>query len=199
MSKSALLISGGMDSVCIAWWKRPSHGITIDYGQKPALGELRAASAVCNTLGIEHLVIRTDISALGSGDLAGNAPSVKAPASEWWPYRNQFLLSLAAMQCHQLDVNVLMIGALKTDGFHADGSVEFIEKMNDLFDLQEGVLKVEAPAITLTAGELVKVSKIPSELLSWSHSCHVSDVACGFCRGCQKHFETMESEFGTAY
>ena len=39
---AALLLSGGMDSVAIAYWKRPRYGITINYGQEPAEGEIRA-------------------------------------------------------------------------------------------------------------------------------------------------------------
>jgi len=196
---TALLLSGGMDSTAIAYWKRPSVAITIDYGQKPAPGEIRAASAVCAALDIMHVVISADISALGSGDLVGEAPSDGAPASEWWPYRNQFLISLAAMKCHQLGQSELMIGALNTDGFHADGTLEFIERINALLSLQEGSLSVSAPAITLTAAELVRRSEIPEELLCWSHSCHVAETACGFCRGCRKHFETMEACFGHAF
>lgn len=199
MTEDALLLSGGMDSVAIAWWKRPSYGITIDYGQKPYSGELRAASAICRALSIKHIILQTNISALGSGDLAGIAPSSNAPASEWWPYRNQFLMTVAAMKCQQLNASTLMIGALKTDGFHADGTAEFIKQMNVLFALQEGDLVIEAPAIDLTAEELVKAAKIPMEMLCWSHSCHISEVACGFCRGCRKHFETMEVEFGIGY
>ena len=196
---TALLLSGGMDSVCITHWKRPSFGITIDYGHNPAPGEIRAASAVCNALDIEHIVLRTDISALGSGDLAGKAPTDGAPASEWWPYRNQFLLTLAAMKCHSIGVSVLMIGAIKTDGFHADGTIGFIDQMNRIFELQEGELKITAPGIEYTAEELVRVSETPLHVLSWAHSCHVSEIACGFCRGCRKHYETMEATFGTAY
>ena len=196
---TALLLSGGMDSTAIAYWKRPSVGITIHYGQRPAPGEIRASSAICSALNIEHFVISANIAALGSGDLVGHPPSDGAPASEWWPYRNQFLISLAAMKCHQLCISELMIGALKTDGFHADGTREFIDRINDLLALQEGNLRVSAPAIGLTASELVRQSEIPEELLCWSHSCHVAESACGFCRGCRKHFETMESCFGHAY
>lgn len=196
---TALLLSGGMDSVAIAYWKRPSIAITIDYGQTPAAGEFRAASAICAALEIEHVKIRADISALGSGDLVGDEPSDGAPASEWWPYRNQFLISLAAMKCHSLGQSELMIGALKTDGFHADGTPEFISQVNSLLSLQEGSLLISAPAIELSASELVRASKIPEELLCWSHSCHVAETACGFCRGCRKHFETMEACFGHAY
>lgn len=195
----ALLLSGGMDSVAIAYWRRPSLAITIDYGQKPAPGEIRAASAVCDELGIEQVVVKADIAALGSGDLAGTAAEPHAPATDWWPYRNQFLLTIAAMKCQTANHDVLTIGALKTDGFHADGTAEFIAAMNALFTLQEGNLTVEAPAIDLDAVELVRRSQVPFELLAWSHSCHVSEYACGFCRGCRKHFETMEAIGAASY
>ena len=196
---SALLLSGGMDSVCITYWKRPCVGVTIDYGHNPAAGEIRAASAVCDALDIEHIVLRADISKLGSGDLAGKAPMDGAPASEWWPYRNQFLLTLAAMKCHLIGVSVLMIGVNKTDSFHADGTARFINQMNHIFGLQEGELKITAPGIAYTTEELVRVSQIPLDILSWAHSCHVSEIACGFCRGCRKHYETMGATFGIAY
>ena len=32
----ALLLSGGMDSIALAFWKRPEIAITIDYGQRAA-------------------------------------------------------------------------------------------------------------------------------------------------------------------
>jgi 7-cyano-7-deazaguanine synthase len=180
-----------MDSVCIAFWKRPDLAITIDYGQRPAAGEIRAASAVCAELDIRHVVLKADISKLGSGDLAGLNPAPDAPASEWWPYRNQFLLTLAAMQCHRDSASTLMIGALRTDGFHADGTQRFVDLMNGLFEYQEGGLRVEAPAIDADAAELVELSCVPLSILAWSHSCHIAEHACGFCRGCRKHYETM--------
>lgn len=196
---TALLLSGGMDSVAIAYWKRPRYGITIHYGQKPVEGEIRAASVVCEALDIEHVVIHADISALGSGDLAGLPPTNNAPATEWWPYRNQFLMTVAAMKCLSLGASELMIGALRTDGFHADGTAEFIKGMNELFSLQEGDLEVTAPAINLSAVELVQKSQVPHNVLAWSHSCHVASHACGNCRGCRKHFETMQAWLSHAY
>lgn len=197
--KRALLLSGGMDSTALAYWCRPTHAITIDYGQKPAPGEIRAAAAVCQNLSIEHIVLQTDISVLGSGDLAGTPALENAPAPEWWPYRNQFLLTVAAMKCQQLGLTKLLIGALKTDGFHADGAPEFVRLMNALFQFQEGDLEVIAPAHGLTAAELISHSGVPMDILAWSHSCHTAEYACGFCRGCRKHFETMESVIGVPF
>ena len=60
-------------------------------------------------------------------------------------------------------------------------------------------LRLRAPAIELTASELVRMSGVPSELLSWAHSCHVSEYACGLCRGCQKHYSTYEAIGATPY
>ena len=95
--KTALLLSGGMDSIAIAWWRRPELAITVDYGQRPALAELRAAASAAEAMGIEHLTVKADLSALGSGDMAGAEPLSLAPVTEWWPFRNQMLVTLAAI------------------------------------------------------------------------------------------------------
>jgi 7-cyano-7-deazaguanine synthase len=190
--KTALLISGGMDSVAIAYWLRPEVGITVAYGQRAATAEVRAAAQVCEVLGIEHHVIEADLSALGSGDMAGKAPAELAPVSEWWPFRNQMLVTLAAMKASALGVNRLLIGTLRTDGVHADGKPEFLETMSAVLRCQEGEISLEAPAILLTGAELIKTSGVPSDVLAWAHSCHVANEGCGMCRGCRKHYETLE-------
>lgn len=189
--KTALLLSGGMDSIAIAWWRRPEIALTIDYGQKPAQAEIHAARAVASSLGIEHQIVRTDLSALGSGDMAGVPPLEFAPIPEWWPFRNQLLLTVAAMKLVSSGPTKILIGCLATDGQHADGRTDFIAAMSSLFALQEGGLSVEAPAIELTATELIKRSGIPFEILAWAHSCHRANEACGVCRGCLKHYDTM--------
>lgn len=190
--KTALLLSGGMDSIAIAYWKRPDVAFTVDYGQVSAQGEIHAAETVCESLGIPHEVIKTDCSGLGSGDLSGRAPVSLAPVPEWWPFRNQLLLTLAGMRAVSLEVGTLLFGSVKTDNVHADGGAEFFERIDRVFSLQEGNLRVEVPAIHLTTAELIHVSGIPLSLLAWSHSCHVSDFACGNCRGCFKHLAVMK-------
>ncbi len=195
----ALLLSGGMDSIAIAYWKRPKIAITIDYGQRPAAGEIRAATAVAEALGITHHVITADLSALGSGDMAGTAALSVAPLSEWWPFRNQMLITLAAMKAIALGVDRLYVGTLKTDGRHADGRPVFIDAMNTLLGVQEGQMMLSAPAIEMTAVELIQTSAVPMDILAWAHSCHVSDYACGVCGGCQKHYSTLEAFNGDPY
>lgn len=189
--KTALLLSGGMDSTAIAWWKRPDLAITIDYGQKAAEAEKHAAAQVARTLGIAHEILKVDCSSIGSGDMAHAAPNVYAATSDWWPYRNQLLLTLASMKVIAHEVDLLLIGTLKSDGeSHLDGSQKFVTLMDELMRFQEGGLRIAAPAIEMTAVELIKASGIPPYVLAWSHSCHKENIACGHCRGCNKYLET---------
>jgi 7-cyano-7-deazaguanine synthase len=190
--KSALLLSGGMDSLCVAWWKRPEIAITVDYGQLPARAEIAASEAICSALHIEHHVIRVDSRGLGSGDMAGSSPSALAPASDWWPYRNQMLVTMAAMKAIQLGVTRLMIGTVSSDGTHKDGTPEFVLTLGALMAMQEGRMIVEAPAIQMTTKDLALISQVPRSQLAWAHSCHRANVPCGACRGCNKYVQTLK-------
>jgi 7-cyano-7-deazaguanine synthase len=190
--KTALLLSGGMDSLSLAWWKRPDLAFTLDYGQLPAKAEIAASSALCKRLGILHHIIHIDCSSLGSGDMAGTSANQLAPASDWWPYRNQLLVTLTAMKAISFGVTHLWLGTVKSDGSHKDGTIEFVDAISHLMSCQEGGMVIEAPAIHLSTSDLVRLSGVPSEYLAWAHSCHKADVACGSCRGCNKYFEVFE-------
>jgi 7-cyano-7-deazaguanine synthase len=180
-----------MDSIAIAFWKRPELAITVDYGQNPAAAELRAAKSVCANLGIAHYVITADLRSLGSGDMAGTTALRIAVVPEWWPFRNQMLVTLAAMKGIALGIEHLLIGTLRTDSAHGDGTASFIQSMSSVLECQEGGITLEAPAIGWTSAELIHLSGVPMEILAWAHSCHVAEYACGLCRGCRKHYETM--------
>jgi 7-cyano-7-deazaguanine synthase len=189
----ALLLSGGMDSISIAWWKRPDFALFVDYGQKPAAAEEAAGRAVCEAIGLRHETVRADCSALGSGNMSGTPALAIAPVPEWWPYRNQLILTLASAAALKLGAKHLMIGTLSTDSEHADGRREFISAVSNLMAMQEGGITVDAPAIGMTATELVKASGVPQSVLGWAHSCHTGNLACGQCRGCLKHFATWKA------
>lgn len=195
----ALLLSGGMDSIAIAYWLRPDLALTLDYGQAAASAELAASAQVCAELGIRHETISVDCSSLGSGDMAGTPALETAPVSEWWPFRNQLLLTLGGMRAVALGVTELMVGSVASDGTHADGRAEFFQAADRLMALQEGGTRVTAPALHLSTVELVRVAGIPPSLLAWAHSCHTGNLACGSCRGCVKHFLVTEELTGDAY
>lgn len=197
--RTGLLLSGGMDSIAIAWWKRPHWAVTIDYGQRAAAAEKLAATQVCCELGIAHEIITVDCNSLGSGDMAHKAVDARGTTSDWWPYRNQLLITLASMRAIACEVETLFIGTVKSDGeSHRDGTQEFVSRMDDLMKFQEGGLRVVAPAIDFSTAELIRMAGVPAGLLAWSHSCHKADIACGDCRGCNKYLATY-AELGPEY
>ena len=135
--------------------------------------------------------MRVNCRELGSGDMAGTEASVVAPVSEWWPFRNQLLITIAAAVALQEGMTSLVLGVVASDGCHADGRLEFFEDMRRVLRGQEGGLELEVPSICESTAVLCRRVGIPFEVLAWAHSCHVSEYACGVCRGCKKHRETM--------
>lgn len=189
--RTALLLSGGIDSTALAYLLRPRYAITVDYGQTAATAEITASRAVCEELGIGHEILRVNSSQVGAGnmlpDRRAQQVSPLAPTPEWWPFRNQLIITLAAARAVALDVRRLIIGTVKTDREHRDGLPEFVSLMDRMLRMQEGEIGLEAPAAEMESVELVRLSEIPLPILSWSHSCHRSPFSCGSCRGCVKH------------
>lgn len=195
----AVLLSGGIDSIALTWWQRPQLAITIDYGQRAAATEMANAKAVAEALGIIHECIQIDCSTLGSGEMSAARPSSYAPVPEWWPFRNQLLLTFAGMRAIAVGVDHLMIGSVAGDDSHIDGSHDFLLKIDSLMSFQEGGITVSAPALKMTSVELVRLSKAPREIMSWAHSCHIGPLACGACRGCLKHYNVMKELYDEPY
>lgn len=188
-----LLLSGGIDSLALAVWRKPIRCLTIDYGQRPARAEIAASAQVCQALGIRHDVLTVPLHLVGSGALAGTQQAPVSPHPEFWPFRNQFLITLGAMAALRHGLTQVMVGSVKSDCRHVDGSPGFIAAMAGLLAHQEGAITLDAPAIGLSSAELVQISGIPPDLLGWAHSCHTADIACGQCPGCHKHSETMQA------
>jgi len=191
-NKRGILLSGGMDSMALAYWKRPELAFTIDYGQVCAEAEITAAARIAGILGMEHHVISVDCSSLGSGSLCGNTAIDVAPVEEWWPYRNQMLVTLACMKGISLGLSELYVGSVKSDGIHKDGTPEFYHMLSQLMEYQEGNIKVMMPAAELNTLDLIEVSGIPTDMLLWSHSCHTSNKPCMQCSGCMKNYAVRE-------
>lgn len=183
----ALLFSGGIDSTALACWLRPDVLVTVDYGQKVAIAERRASAEIARRLGLHHEMIAIDVAGLGHGHLAGRDPSALAATPEWWPYRNQLLITVVAMRFVDEGLSELFIGTVQGDDVHADGRPEFLDTVDRLMALQEGGVRVLAPARSMTSEQLVGQAPGIGDVLPWTFSCHVGEFPCGQCRGCVKH------------
>lgn len=182
-----LLFSGGIDSTAIAWLEKPDALLFIDYGQLPAPGELRAATAIASAFGLPLEVRRAPLQSFGTGTLAG-LPRPTAATPEFWPFRNQMLITLAAMAYADREPLEILIGTVASDAVHPDGRVEFIDGMNKLLGAQ-GQFTIRAPAISFDTASLLQQAALSVGVLEWTFSCHTGEWACGQCRGCNKHNE----------
>lgn len=198
-----LLLSGGLDSAAVAAWTRPARTLFVDYGQRPAAAEARAAAAVAAQLELPHAQITVDASPIGLGLLsaAGRASAVN-PSPEWWPFRNQLLVTIAAAWALSsagsgeragAQVRRVTVGTVLGDGArHADGTKAFFEALDALLSLQEGGLQCSAPAVSMTTDELITSSGIGDDVIGWTHSCHTATVPCNDCPGCWKREQVLE-------
>ena len=189
----ALLFSGGIESTCLAAIHQPDLAITIDYGQKPAKGEVAAATEIASLLGIRHEVLSAPLGSFGRGELVGDKATKNDPVPEHWPLRNQMLATLVVMKHADDGLSELMIGTVASDAVHSDGTPEFIERLDALMKVQVPGIRIVAPAILTTTKALVKDSGLGKDVLGWCFSCHRGPVACGSCRGCNKTIELLGS------
>ncbi len=187
--KKAVLLSGGVDSICLTYGIKPEIAYTIDYGQIVAEREIYVSNYICNKLNIKHKVIKVDCKHLGSGSLANSINENISPSKEWWPFRNQLLITLASMQSIKDSVKEIYLASVKTDHFHKDGTSNFYTLINNLLFYQEGEIKVVCPTLEYYSHELVERYDVPKELITIAHSCHISNSACGKCGGCTKQLK----------
>ncbi len=193
---AVLLLSGGIDSTALAAVFRPALCLAINYGQRSAIGELRAAAAICRALHLRLKTLRLDLGGLGGGLLKDEKVMPGAPSPEWWPYRNQFLVTAAASVALGESLSQVLVGTVAEDGVrHLDGRAEFYEALDRLVSMQEGGVRVNVPAIDQTSVELVHRSGLSEDVLAWTISCHRASFPCGDCPGCWKRGRVL-SELG---
>ncbi|PPD01827.1 MAG: 7-cyano-7-deazaguanine synthase [Hyphomicrobium sp.] len=193
-----LLFSGGIESTCLAFILKPDVCLTVDYGQLQAEGEIRASACITNYLGLQHAVIQVDAGPIGSGQMAGKPTIQSSSIPEFWPFRNQFLVTLAAMKYAPMDLTKVILGSSKSDASHVDGTPQFYDAFANVMRMQEGGVEVSAPAIELDSFEFVVSTKINPDVLDMTFSCFVAEYPCGRCRGCKKN-EEIRSRYHALY
>jgi 7-cyano-7-deazaguanine synthase len=184
---SLLLLSGGIESTTLAYALRPTICLTIDYGQTVAESELAASVNVCKVLRLSHTFLRIDLRRFAAGTMAGMRASPLRTTPEWWPFRNQILISVAAMVAFKKNEKEILIGTVRSDRQHKDGSRGFLKSMDRLLRNQEGAIRLNAPASRMSSEDLLDQAQPPLSLLGLTFSCHRSNYSCGQCRGCWKN------------
>ncbi len=200
---SLLLLSGGLDSTALAARDRPDLTLFVDYGQRPARAEARAAGAVAAELGLPHARVRVDATAVGSGLMSATESSASnaRPSPEWWPFRNQLLVTVAAawlVRSGHIGPDGpgadIAVGSVRQDGRrHLDGTAAFYAALDALLRTQEFSIGCVAPALDQSTEDLVTAGATTDAVLGWTHSCHVADAPCMACPGCHKREQVLDA------
>lgn len=194
---TVLLLSGGVDSSCIAAITRPDLSLMVNYGQRPAYAESVASAAIARHLDIPYASVEIDLSMFGNGLLVSDEPVADAPTPEWFPYRNQFLATVAAAYAVTRGFDEVVLGTVAGDGDrHVDGTAEFYEALDGLVRMQEGGTRIRAPFVDTETAELIRRSGLPEGIVRWTHSCHTGDLACGQCPGCHRRRHVLAEVYG---
>ena len=203
MTKSVILLSGGLDSLVSLGLKKEELNIvlalTFDYGQKSVQKEIAASKKICEYYNIKHEVIKLDFlknitrTALVSDSSIPSGKELDNPAESakvvWVPNRNGLFLNIAGCYADSHGYDYVIIGANKEEAqTFPDNTAEFINAVNEEFEYS--TLKkpmVVAPLINCNKTDIVMLAlknNIPLEL---TMSCYQGgDKNCGICESCTR-------------
>lgn len=201
MTKSIILLSGGLDSLVSLGLAKNKYNITLaltfNYGQKSADYEIKASQRICEYYEIEHKIIKLDwLKKITQTSLVSERkiPTGKklvnpeeSMKSVWVPNRNGLFLNIAASFADSYGYDYIFLGANKEEGqTFSDNTRQFINRINKEFEYSTQYHpKVIVPLINFDKFETVKKAiknKIPLELV---RSCYGSSKKhCGKCESC---------------
>ena len=205
MTDAVVLLSGGLDSsTSLAWAVRHQgwrcHTLTIDYGQRHRI-ELDAALRVSRFFEVvDHLVIRTDLAAIGGSALTADIPVPKDTEAQdipvtYVPARNLILLSLASALAESVNARHVVIGANILDySGYPDCRPEFIRAMNEAVRLgtkcgvESDPIHIETPIICMKKSEIIAMGLELGMDYSLTFSCYdptKDGISCGHCDSCR--------------
>jgi len=206
MSKSVVILSGGMDSTVVLYdvlnakkmaggGSQDVHALSFNYGQRHGK-ELEAAKATCQALDVFHQIV--DISQIGRQLLKGSSltDDIEVPHGHYAeesmkltvvPNRNMIMLSLALGYGVSIKADAVYYGAHAGDhAIYPDCRSEFVEAMQKVAHLCDWhQVKLYAPYIDLDKGDIA-IKGLELEVdFSKTWTCYEGgEKACGKCGAC---------------
>jgi 7-cyano-7-deazaguanine synthase len=178
------------------------HALTIDYGQRHRW-ELHAAERVAGALGaVEHKIFALNLRAFGGSaltapiDVPKDRPDEETIPVTYVPARNTIFLALALAWAETIAGDDLFIGVNAIDySGYPDCRPDFIAAFEQAARLatRRGIegrpVRVHAPLLHLTKGDIVRAGLDLGVDLSLTHSCYdpepATGRACGRCDACR--------------
>lgn len=216
MTKSIVLLSGGLDSLVSLGLKKDelnvSLALTFDYGQKSAQSEIEASRKICEYYNIEHVVIKLDWlknitnTSLVSEDEVPTGEELKdanqSMKSVWVPNRNGLFLNIAGSYADSYGFDYILIGANKEEAqTFSDNTQEFIDAINKEFEYStQKMPKVVAPLINHVKNDIVMLALTAGIPLELTRSCYQGgEKHCGICESCVRLKNALSANNDTNY
>jgi len=151
---SILLLSGGVESttllVQLADAGEPVQALFIDYGQRGAAEERRAAESQCARLGVE--LVTLDLARVGATFRRGQDRKAHVPL----PHRNLVALSLGLSYAANLGAKRLYLAANRADTTeYPSSSHAFLAQFRLICGLL-GDVELRAPYLDLAKAEVIR-------------------------------------------
>jgi 7-cyano-7-deazaguanine synthase len=216
--KSVVLLSGGLDSAANLAFCRlqdePVLALTVNYGQRAAQAELRAARALAQHFKVVHQKLELPwMGELGGSSLTDRAQDVPrmAPSdldtlsiarqtakSVWVPNRNGVLINAAAAFAERVGAAQVVVGFNAEEAVtFPDNSADFLKRATDSLALSTAnQVRVRCYSTDWDKRRIVaelrrQVPAFPFDLL-WS--CYNDGSRpCGECESCQRLKRALQS------
>lgn len=206
MTRSVVLLSGGLDSTTCAYLARQAgdeiYALSVDYGQR-LVRELESAARVAQAVGaVAHHVVRVDLRAWGGSALTSDlavpmdrdeaAMAADIPVT-YVPGRNTVFLAFAtslaeATGCERI---YLGINALDYSGY-PDCRPEYLAAFQEVVRLGTRVgvegqpIQLVAPLLQLGKAAIIRAGLAAGADYALTWSCYQGEQApCGRCDSCQ--------------
>ena len=197
-----LLLSGGLDSACLFWYLFSKgiafHCMWIDYGQRNAQQERKAAERLCaqNNKALKCIDARNIFKGINSTILYAQDNSIHTVTSAELQNRNAVLISIAAAHCKE--PTTILVAAHRTPAPYADCTQQFYTRMSKAISYStNGKVDVEAPFIRLTKFNVLKKgweAGMSREEIESTVSCYNGNN-CGKCPACKSRREILKKLF----
>lgn len=201
---SAIIVSGGMDSITLLYNRKDeiALGISFDYGSNHNAKEIPFAKMHCERLGIKHITIPLDFmhkyfkSSLleGAEAIPEGHYTNENMQSTVVPFRNGIMLSIAIGIAESNGLQKVLIANHGGDHtIYPDCRPEFIEAIDKASCAGTYIhVQVCAPYTNITKSEIAKIGKELGIDYSETWSCYKGqEHHCGKCGTCVERKEAL--------
>lgn len=204
MKNSAIIVSGGMDSITLLYDRKDeiALGISFDYGSNHNAREIPFAKMHCERLGIKHITINLDFmhqyfksslldgaEAIPEGHYAND--NMKSTVV---PFRNGIMLAIAIGIAESNNLDQVFIANHGGDHtIYPDCRPEFINAIDAAATAGTyNNVKVIAPYTKITKSDIARIGKRLGIDYAETWSCYKGgEVHCGKCGTCVERKEAL--------